>query len=66
MAPRTVRYMHFLLQAGLEQAKKEGLISRNPAEDVTLPKMNKQEPVYLTQEEVDKFLDVAEKDRLFL
>ena len=64
LSTRTVRYMHFLLQAGLEQAKKEGLMVRNVAEDATLPKMEKWEPVYLTQEEVDHFLDVAEKDRL--
>lgn len=36
-SPKTVRNAHGVLYSALEQARKEGLIARNPAEDVKLP-----------------------------
>jgi len=66
MSPRMVHYMHFLLQRALEQARKDGLVARNVAQDVILPKMSKKKkPIFLNPDELDRFLDVAEGDRLF-
>jgi len=67
LSPRMVQYLRFLIKTALKQARREGLISRNVAEDVVLPKMTskKKKPAFLTAEQVDRFLDAAEGDRLF-
>jgi integrase len=65
LSPRTLQLVHTILHKSLNQAVKEGLIYRNPAQGTTLPKNVKKKPVYWNTDEVDSFLDVAEGDRLF-
>jgi integrase len=60
-----VNHLHFLIQAAIEKAKDEGLINRNGVDKIILPKMEKKEADYLRPDEVDRFLNVAEGDRLF-
>jgi integrase len=43
LAPRTVRYAFALLNAALRRACKDRLLSRNPLEDVTLPRQPRRE-----------------------
>jgi integrase len=65
LSPRTLQLVHTILHKSLDQAVKEGLIYRNPAQGTTLPKNIKKKPVFWNTDEVDRFLDVAEKDRWF-
>lgn len=57
LSPRTVRYSHAILRSALNQAVKWGLIYRNPAMLVDLPKNKKAEMKVLNNEEAAKFID---------
>src|SRR4030095_1586372 len=63
LSPRIVRYTHAILSNALKQAVKWGMLSRNPAELVELPKLIKGEMCSLTVEEVGKLLSALEGDR---
>lgn len=65
LSPRMVRYIHSIIHAALDQAMKEGLIIRNPAEATELPKMKKADVEPLTIEEVNRFIETIKTDRLF-
>ncbi len=65
LSPRMVHYVHTLIHAALKQAVKEGLIIRNPADAVELPKVKKREIEPLTREEITAFLDAIRGDRLY-
>jgi integrase len=60
-----VRYIHTLIHGALEQAVKEGLVSRNVAEAVELPKDRKKEFTPLTPKQVRQFLTSIKGDRLY-
>lgn len=66
LSTRMVRYLHFLLGAALKQAVKEGLVARNVAEGTNPPKQGKKEIQYLTTEEIQRFLQVAQQSRYFV
>jgi integrase len=59
---RTTRYMHMILNQALKQAVKWGMIPRNPAELVDLPKERRNEMRVLSEEEAKRFLDAAAFD----
>lgn len=63
LSARTVRYTHAVLSSALKQAMKWGLILRNPASLVELPKQTRQEMQALSPEAAVRFLDAAAKDR---
>ncbi|MEW6275567.1 MAG: site-specific integrase [Bacillota bacterium] len=60
-----VRYMHAVIHETLKQAVKEQLIYRNVAESVNLPDKEEREMRLLKPEEMDRFLSLAEQDRLY-
>ena len=64
LSPRTVQYTHAVLRRALGQAMKWGLISRNVALLVDLPKMSNHEVEPLTLEQVKVFLKEISSDRL--
>lgn len=64
LSPRTVAITHVILHEALEQAKKEGLVTRNVAELCSPPKQVKREARYLTLEEEEKFLSVLKDEPL--
>lgn len=64
-SPASIRRLHAVLTGALKQARREGLIPRNPAEDVVLPKARKKERRVLTPEETERFLAAAQKRRLY-
>ncbi|OAT79306.1 site-specific integrase [Desulfotomaculum copahuensis] len=66
LSPRMVRYLHFLLGAALKQAMKEGLVIRNVAEATSPPRQSKKEIQYLTTEEIQRFLQVAQQSPYFV
>lgn len=65
LSPTTIKRIHIIINASLKQALKNGLINKNVAEAVTVPKQIKQEIQPLLKEEIQKFLEVAKEDRLY-
>ena len=65
LSPRSVRYIHTLIHAALEQAKKEGMITINVADAVKLPHDQKKEIQCLDTEGVKKFLTAARDTKHF-
>lgn len=55
-APATVRRNHQIIHSCLDKAKATHLISRNPCEGVTLPKLDTDEARAMTKDEMDRFL----------
>jgi integrase len=52
LAPATVRYAHRVLSLILAHAVHDGRISRNPADGVRLPRVVREEPVFLDHDQV--------------
>lgn len=55
-APATVRRIHQIIHASLDQAKTNHLISHNPSNGVTLPKLEDKEARVMNMDEMEKFL----------
>ncbi len=65
LSTRTVKYIHTVLKAALEQAVKEGIIPYNPANATTQPRQVKKEITPLTTVQVQKFLEEIKDDWLY-
>jgi integrase len=63
VSARTVRYTHAVLSSALKQAVRWGMLYRNPAELVQLPKHSRKEMHALSAAESAKFLKAVESDR---
>ena len=57
LSSRTVNYTKTVIQGSLNQAVKNGYISKNPAEAVITPRQDKKEPRVLTAEEQKDFMN---------
>lgn len=62
LSARTVRICHTVIRQALEQARRWGLIARNPAVDATPPVQRRREIVPPTVEQVHTLLEAAEAD----
>jgi integrase len=58
-SPRMVQYIHTVLRRGLNIALRWGLINRNPALTITLPKLKRKEMKTLNDSQVRVFLSAA-------
>ena len=65
LASGTVRRIHTTLHGVLKAAAQARLIPRNPVEEVTPPKFSYQEKKVLTAEQVDRLMEVIQKDALW-
>lgn len=63
LSPASVRYVHAVLHRALKQAVRWGLVPRNAAETVDLPKVARKEANALSPEEAKRFLEAAYGDR---
>ncbi len=63
LSPRTVRYTHAVLSQALKQAVRWGMLPRNVADLVDLPRQERTEMRALSPEEARRFLEVARDDR---
>ena len=63
LSSRTVRYVHAVLHCALKQALKWGLLARNPAAMVDLPKQTRREMRVLTSEQARELLVAARSER---
>jgi integrase len=64
LAPATVRYVHRVFSLMLDMGVRDGVIGRNPAAGVRLPRPSKSERRFLTAEQVDAFADAIGEYRL--
>jgi integrase len=64
LAPATVRYTHRVFSLMLDMAVRDGVIAKNPATGVRLPKPAKTERHYLTAKQVDNLADAIGEYRL--
>ncbi|MBL8777533.1 MAG: tyrosine-type recombinase/integrase [Acidimicrobiales bacterium] len=62
LSARTVRICHTVIRQALEQARRWGLIARNPAVDATPPTQRRREIVPPTVEQVQTLLEAAEAE----
>jgi integrase len=59
LSANTVRHVHAVLRSALNQAVKWGLIYRNPADLVDLPKLQKKEIQVLTPAQAARFMEMT-------
>jgi integrase len=59
LAPATVRYAHRVLSLVLDHATRDGRLSRNPASGVRLPRIVREEPVFLDHDQVDRLAEAC-------
>lgn len=64
LSARTVRYTHAVLTSAFKQAVKWGLLPRNPAALVELPKQTRKEMCALSPDEAARFVAACEDDHL--
>lgn len=60
LAPKTVKNIHGIVHKALKQAQELGYIARNPAENVTLPRIEKKQIQPLSGAEMTKFLAASQ------
>lgn len=65
LSTRMVRYLHAVIRQALEQAVKEGLLTRNVADATSPPVIKNKQFRPLTEEELLKFFDAVKYDQLF-
>lgn len=61
---RCIKISHCLVNAALKQAVRNGMVAANVAEFVELPKQQRKEAAYLTEEEQVAFLEALESEKL--
>jgi len=62
LSPKTIKNMHVMLHEALEQALKNGLVTRNVTNAVTLPKITKKEMRVLTVDEQNRLLKICNNE----
>ena len=66
LSPKSVREVHGTVRQALQQAMADGLLARNVALPIKLPKLAERSRQYaLSPEEVRRFWAVAADDRLY-
>jgi integrase len=63
LSPRTIRYAIAVLRNALKQAVRWGVLLKNPAEDLQLPKQTRREMKCLTPKQAKQFLRFARRDK---
>jgi integrase len=62
--PKTLKNIHNMLHAALDQAVKNDIIAKNPCNSVVLPPMKKKEIQVLSVEDQSKLIDACRSERL--
>jgi len=58
LSPKTVKNIHGVLHAALDQAKRLGYISKNPADDTVLPHRLKPDISVMDDDQIERFLSI--------
>ena len=59
VSPKTIKNIHGVLHEALQKAYEWSYINRNPADGITLPRIEKQEVNYLSGKELRRFINAA-------
>ena len=59
LSPKTVRCVHMLLHAALEQAVRAGIIAKNPTMECKPPKLERKEMKVIQPEQIGNYLQAA-------
>ena len=62
---KTVKNIHAVLHLALDQARREGLLARNPSEDVKLPSVPTRDRIIPTPEQMRALLDALQETECF-
>lgn len=65
LSPKSIKNVHIVLRAAMNQTVENDMIRRNPCHNAKLPKVYKTEIRPLTDQQVHDFLIEAEKDNLY-
>lgn len=65
LRPGTVRHVHIVMKQALASAVRQRLLISNPADGVTLPKLQHREMKALSPAEVETFLEKTKHDQLY-
>lgn len=65
MSSRGVRNVYTILNGGFKNARKRGLISKNPNEDIELPRKVKREIIPPSTEDIKKFLEYEKENSIY-
>ncbi len=65
LSPKSIKYIHTVIHSALEQARREAMITLNPADAIKLPKQEKPEIKYLSAAEAAIFLASAKDSKHF-
>jgi integrase len=65
LSTRGVRYLHAVIRQALQQAVKEGLLTRNIADATSPPTVKNKQMRPLTEDELLTFFEAAKEDRLY-
>jgi integrase len=65
VSPRTIQYVHAVLRRALEDARREELVGRNVAKEVSPPRVEREEIEPLSADQARRLLAAAEGDRLY-
>ncbi len=61
----SVKHIYNVIYGAMEQAVKVNIITQNPCRAVSLPKNDRQEVLYFTPDEVNRFLDSVKKSKYY-
>lgn len=62
ISPRTIQYVHAVLNSMFTHALRGGLLAANPCHYATRPKVVRQEQEWMSPQEMSDFLDIARDD----
>lgn len=65
LSPQSIKHIHNILNPALRQAVKDGIILKNPLEDIRPPKVIKKEAVTLSKEEIIRYLQCLKSNRYY-
>jgi len=65
LGSRSVRYIHSTLHKALKSAVKMGLIARNPADSVDIPKVTRHEMRVMSESDIHIFLEYAKSTQYY-
>lgn len=65
LADSTIRHLHMTLHQAMEAAVREHLIVKNPTDGTVIPKANYAPKQILTEEQLERFMEVIKQDPLW-
>jgi len=65
LSPTSIRRHKNILFQTLKCAVRDGILPRNPCEDITLPHQQRYEPGFFTAEQINAFLEAAQDEPLY-